>query len=255
LARFSDVCPLGGHIPYTRKWSFMARMACGRCCMCGPNYVKLSRVFAAKLFSMSIAHYAPALPPPGPIRPPLAPHTAMTSPPPFASPSPIHCNTHCPRQRPGSGNHDMSRLSTSRYPTKQQCAHPRPCLPTYAWPTPANEHWVWHPRPSLPDHTRQHPLPAIQTSAVATTTCLDYLRLDTQAMRPPIHGLADIRLPCSQRILGVAPPARAPRPDTHDTTTLATQTPPLPANYLHVTPFDARRSTRIHLAVAPFRAS
>jgi hypothetical protein len=34
----------------------------GRCCMYGPNYVKLSRVFAVQLFSMFIGHYA-ALPP------------------------------------------------------------------------------------------------------------------------------------------------------------------------------------------------
>jgi hypothetical protein len=30
----------------------------GRCCMHGPNYVKLSRVFAVQLFSMFIGHYA-----------------------------------------------------------------------------------------------------------------------------------------------------------------------------------------------------
>jgi hypothetical protein len=34
----------------------------GRCCMYGPNYVKLSRVFAVQLFGMLIGHYA-ALPP------------------------------------------------------------------------------------------------------------------------------------------------------------------------------------------------
>jgi hypothetical protein len=47
--------------PYARKWPFMARRY-GRCCMYGPNYVKLSRVFAVQLFSMIIGHYA-ALPP------------------------------------------------------------------------------------------------------------------------------------------------------------------------------------------------
>jgi hypothetical protein len=70
----------------------------------------------------------------------------------------------------------------------------------------------------------------------------------------PIHGLAGMRLAYSQRILGVAPSPLAPRPDTHDTTTLATQTPSLPANYLRASPFGAHRSTRIHLAAAPFRA-
>jgi hypothetical protein len=34
----------------------------GRCCMYGPNYVKLSRFFAVQLLSMCIGHYA-ALPP------------------------------------------------------------------------------------------------------------------------------------------------------------------------------------------------
>jgi hypothetical protein len=35
LARFSAVCPLGGHMSYVRKWPFMARRY-GRCCMYGP---------------------------------------------------------------------------------------------------------------------------------------------------------------------------------------------------------------------------
>jgi hypothetical protein len=43
---------------------------------------------------------------------------------------------------------------------------------------------VWHPRPSLPDHTRQHTLLATQTSTVVTTTCLDYLHPHTRTMRP-----------------------------------------------------------------------
>jgi hypothetical protein len=47
--------------PCVCKWPFMARRY-GRCCMYGPNYVKLSRVFAVQLFSMIIEHYA-ALPP------------------------------------------------------------------------------------------------------------------------------------------------------------------------------------------------
>jgi hypothetical protein len=51
--------------PYVRKWpfikTFMARRY-GRCCMYGPNYVNLSRVFAVQLFGMFIGHYA-ALPP------------------------------------------------------------------------------------------------------------------------------------------------------------------------------------------------
>jgi hypothetical protein len=85
----------------------------------------------------------------------------------------------------------------------------------------------------------------------------DMSRLSTFAYPndAPIHGLADIRLPVLPTDIGAAPSPLAPRPDTHDSTTLATQTPSLPANYLHASPFDARRSTRIHLAAAPFRAS
>jgi hypothetical protein len=46
---------------YVPKWPFVVRRY-GRCCMYGPNYVKLSRVFAVQLFSTFIGHYA-ALPP------------------------------------------------------------------------------------------------------------------------------------------------------------------------------------------------
>jgi hypothetical protein len=73
--------------PYVCKWPFMARRY-GRCCMYGPNYVKLSRVFAVQLFGMIIEHYA-ALRTPGPIRPPLVPqpcHHRLHSPRPDTTP-------------------------------------------------------------------------------------------------------------------------------------------------------------------------
>jgi hypothetical protein len=73
----------------------------------------------------------------------------MPSPPPFAPPSPMHCNTHCT-------------------------------------------------------------LLATQTSAVVTTTCLDYLHSHNRTMRlftaSPIYLYA-----CSQQISGVVPPPGAPR--------------------------------------------
>jgi hypothetical protein len=67
--------------------------------MYGPNYVKLSRVFAVQLFSMFIVYWeALAMPRcPRSDSTPIGP-TAMPSPPPppFASPSPMHYyNTHC----------------------------------------------------------------------------------------------------------------------------------------------------------------
>jgi hypothetical protein len=52
----------------------------------------------------------------------------------------------------------------------------------------------------------QHPLLATQTSTVATTTC-HMSRLSALEYRDdaPIHGLTDIRLAYSQRILDVTP--------------------------------------------------
>jgi hypothetical protein len=100
--------------PYARKWPFVVRR-CGRCWMYGPNYVKLSRVFAAQLLSVVVVHYA-ALPP---VRSgPHWPHSHA-----------ITTSIRLPRPRPGtataapgardpnldSGNHDISRLSAFAY--------------------------------------------------------------------------------------------------------------------------------------------
>jgi hypothetical protein len=97
LARFSAVCPLSGH---ACKWPFVARRY-GRCCMYGPNYAELGRgrVFAVQLFSMIkwLLSTIPRCPRSDPT--PIGP-TAMPSSPPFASPSPIHFNTHCSRLKP-----------------------------------------------------------------------------------------------------------------------------------------------------------
>jgi hypothetical protein len=59
----------------------------------------------------------------------------------------------------------------------------------------------------------------------------------------PIHGLADMRLSCCQRILGVVP-----RTDTHNNTptTLATQTPSRPPNYRDASNVDACRPRSTH---------
>jgi hypothetical protein len=48
------VCPLGGRMYAGGLLSFIPFMArrYGRCCMYGPNYVKLSRVFAVQLFGI-----------------------------------------------------------------------------------------------------------------------------------------------------------------------------------------------------------
>jgi hypothetical protein len=154
------------------------------------------------------------------------------------------------------------------------------------------------PSPLAPDKTRQHTLPATQTSTAATTTCPDYL-LSTLAYpnNAPVHGLTDVLYGCSQRIYWVwhprpslstrhgntrcsrlNPPQRQPRhaqttftripkrcahlrpcrwtsmptvngyrmvpwpshpEQIHNTTTLATQTPSRPPNYVHACPVDA----------------
>ena len=80
--------------------------------MYGPNYVKLSRVFAVQLFSMIIEHYA-ALPP-------------------------VRSDPHWP--------HSHAIIASIRLALT---------------------------------HTLQHTLLATQTSAVVTTTCLDYLHSHT----------------------------------------------------------------------------
>jgi hypothetical protein len=67
-------------------------------------------------------------------------------------------------------------------------------------------------------HTLQHPLLATQTSAVATTACIDYLHSHTRARRPSTASPICLYA-CSQRILGAAPPL-APR-SRQDTATPA----------------------------------
>ena len=90
------------------------------------------------------------------------------------------------------------------------------------------------PSPSLPDHTRQHPLLATQTSAVATTTCLDYLRLHTRTMRPST-ALPTYAYRYSQRIL-----VRHPRPSHPDQTHTTAQL------WLHKHP-HCQQTTCMHL--------
>jgi uncharacterized protein YbdZ (MbtH family) len=183
--------------------------------MNGPNYVKLSRVFAVQLFGMFLGHCA-ALPP---VR--FDPHwsTAMPSPPPFASPSPIH----------HALQHPLLATQTSAVVTTTclDCLHshtrtmrPSTASPIYLCACSQRVLGVT-PSPLAPDHIRQHtPLLATQTSAVATTTCLGYLNSHTRTLRPstatPIYLCA-----CSQRILGVAPSSLA-LVETRDTATHAT---------------------------------
>jgi hypothetical protein len=80
----------------------------------------------------------------------------------------------------GSANHDMSRLSALAYPndapihglTDIRLAYSQRIL------------GVTPPPLALGAQALQHTLLATQTSAVATTTCLDYLNFHAQTMRP-----------------------------------------------------------------------
>jgi hypothetical protein len=55
----------------------------------------------------------------------------------------------------------------------------------------SNGYWVWNPRPSLPDHTRQHPLLAIQTSFGSGNHDMSRLSALAYPNDAPIHGLTD----------------------------------------------------------------
>jgi hypothetical protein len=113
-----------GSRPFVRWAAICAQMAfCavvrryGRCCMYGPNYVTLSRVFAVQLLSMFIGHYA-------------ALHPVLFDP---------------------RWSHSHAITASIRLALT---------------------------------HALQHTLLATQTSAVVTTTCLDYLHSHARTMRP-----------------------------------------------------------------------
>jgi hypothetical protein len=147
-------------------------MAGARCCMYGPNYVKLSRVFAAQLFSVITEHYAALRPRSDPT--PIGP-TAM---PRLHSPRP-HPYTAIPTARDSnldSGNHhDMSRLSTLAY-LNDAPIHGLTDIPLRRY---FQRILGVAPSTLALDKTRQHTLLATQTSTVVTTTCLDYLHSHT----------------------------------------------------------------------------
>jgi uncharacterized protein YbdZ (MbtH family) len=219
LARFSAVCPLGDHMHANGLlWHgvWHAGMAYGRCCMYGPNYVKLSRVFAVQLFRMFIGHYA-ALPP---VRSePHWPHSHAIT----ASIRLALALTHA-LQHPLLATQTSAVASTTCLDYLH--SHTRTIRPSMASPTYLCAYFQRilgvAPSPLAPDHTRQHTLLATQTSAVATTTCLDYLHPHTRTIRPstasPTYPYAYF-----QRILGVAPSPLA-LAETRQHTLLATQT-------------------------------
>jgi hypothetical protein len=86
----------------------------------------------------------------------------------------------------GSDNRDMSGLSALAYPSDAPI-HRLTDIPLRLLSADIG---VWHPRPSLPDHARQHTLLATQASAVATAACLDYLHSHTRTQRLRERGEA-----------------------------------------------------------------
>jgi uncharacterized protein YbdZ (MbtH family) len=142
----------------------------------------------------------------------------------------------------GSANHDMSWLSALAYPNDAPI-HGLADIPLDYYQRILGV----APPPLAPDHTRQHiTLLATQTSAVATTTCLDYLHSHTRTMRPstasPICPSA-----CSQRVLGVARSPLALAETRQHITLLATQTSAVATttclDYLHSHTRTMRPST------------
>jgi hypothetical protein len=68
---------------------------------------------------------------------------------------------------------------------------PSTASPIYLSPT-STGYWVWRPRPSLPDHTRQHPLLATKTSIGSGNHDMSILSTLAYPNDAPIHGLTDI---------------------------------------------------------------
>jgi hypothetical protein len=164
--------------------------------MYGPNYVKLSRVFAVQLFSMFSEHYA-ALPP---VK--SDPHWSHT----HAIIASIRLALTHALQHPLLATQAAAVVTTTCLDylhSHTRKARPSTSSPIYLCACSQRILGV-APSPLAPDHTRQHTLLATKPSAVATTTCLDYLHSHTRKMRPstasPIYLCAYF-----QRILGVAP--------------------------------------------------
>jgi hypothetical protein len=209
--------------------------------MNGPNYVKLSRVFALRLLSVFIAHYT-ALPP---VRGgPCWSHSYVITASFRLTPTQTHTATPTARDpNLGSGNHDMSRLPTPAYPggTSTHCL---------ADARPAHSQRILD---AAPPSLAPRPRPATPTARDPNLGSgnHDISRLPTPAYpgSTPIHGLTDRRPAYSQRISGAAPPFLAPRPHT---TTPTARDPNLGSGY----PYRSRLSALKYpdIAVRPSTA-
>jgi hypothetical protein len=162
-----------GSRPFVRWTAMCAQMAFygtqvwqlvhGRCWMCGPNYVKLSRAFAMQLFGMFIGHYT-ALPP------------ARSGP----SWSHSHAITASIRLAPTEALHYTHNTTTPATLALSRRSSHLPASPDDARRVEGTRMPIAPsgillltdigaaPSPLVPDRTRQHALLATQTSVVAT---------------------------------------------------------------------------------------
>ena len=155
--------------------------------MYGPNYVKLSRVFAVQLFSMLIGHYVA----PPPVRSdPHWPHshaiTASASIRHSPRPYPYTATPTAHDSNLGSGNQDMSRLSTPAYPNDAPI-HGLANKPLRLLPTDIG-------CGTLAPRSRQHTATHAARDPNLDSGNHDMPRLSALAYPndAPIHGLTDI---------------------------------------------------------------
>jgi hypothetical protein len=233
LARFSAVCPLGGHM-YANGLLWHADMAGAACCMYGPNYVKLSRVVAVQLLSMFSKHNA-AQPP-------------CVVPQPSAM-QPCHHRLHSPRPHPCP--------ATPTYPllaTKTSAVAAMTC-PDYLhphtrtmYPSTASAIYLYAssqrilgvaPSPLAPD-PRPHTATHTARDSNLDSGNHDMSRLSTPAYLTdaPIHGLTDIPLRLLSTDIGCGTLAPVALAETRQHTLLATQTSAVATktclDYLHL---------------------
>jgi hypothetical protein len=120
--------------------------------------------------------------------------------------------------------------------------------------TTSNGYWVWHPAPrSQTTHGNTATPTACESSPGSDNHDMSRLSAFAYPNDAPIHGLADIRIAYSQRILVWCP---APRSQTRHTQhhnfgyKLALSRP---KNYLRAAPVDFCHNVCIRLAAAPSR--
>jgi hypothetical protein len=206
LAWSLAVCPLGGHM-HANGLLWHAGIA-DAACMGLTQLRKIEQSFCCAVV-WHVYYWALCRATPRSDPTPIAP-TAMPSPPPFASPSPMHCNT-ARDSNLGSGNHDMYR------PSALVCPYDAPIhgLPHRYTSTPAlNGYWVW--RTLTPRSRRDTATHATARDSNLDSSSHGMSRLSALAYPhdAPIHGITDIPLCRQPTEIGCGTTPLAPRPHT-----------------------------------------